>query len=215
LSVEWMLAQGAAPVPPGGAAIPHVTNGAIPRFPVGRCEGTLWCPSRRLARLVSFGNTGMRDCATPNSTRLLSANSRQEVGRYHHLGAPTSPLAAHIRPIIVPMPRRCSGAARADGFVPLEPGRRPLPDPATTFANSIISIPFAQCKSATNRDPARDCSYHVDSGPIISVWWGPYRRRSGPFCSAVSRLRIKGVTRARAGSRFGTDPHHAPLPAYE
>ena len=43
------------------------TNGAVLRFPVGRCEGTLYgALSRRLAGWVSFGNAGMRDCAMPN-----------------------------------------------------------------------------------------------------------------------------------------------------
>lgn len=37
-------------------------------FLVGRCEGTLdSAPFRRLAARVSFGNTGTRDFATPNS----------------------------------------------------------------------------------------------------------------------------------------------------
>jgi hypothetical protein len=31
-------------------------------------------PFRRLAELVGFGNRGMRDCATPNSTRFPWAN---------------------------------------------------------------------------------------------------------------------------------------------
>jgi hypothetical protein len=61
---------------PGGAhsgprgAVRHGTKGDVPRFPIGRCEGTLSsAPFRRLAELVGFGNRGMRDCATPNSTR--------------------------------------------------------------------------------------------------------------------------------------------------
>jgi len=47
------------------------TKGGVPRFPIGRCRETLGsAPFRRLAELVGFGNRGMRDCATPNSTRL-------------------------------------------------------------------------------------------------------------------------------------------------
>src|ERR1700730_5945549 len=43
--------------------------------------------------------------------------------------------------------------------------------------------------------------------PLSAFWWGPYRRRSGPSCSPDSRRRIKVVTPAGAGSRFGADSH--------
>src|SRR6516162_1031305 len=45
------------------------TKGVVPRSPVGRCGETLdSAPFRRLAELASFGDTGMRDFATLNST---------------------------------------------------------------------------------------------------------------------------------------------------
>jgi hypothetical protein len=61
------------------------TKGAAQCFPIGRCEGTLYgALSRRLAGLVSFGNAGMRDYATPNSTRLpLSERYPLGMGRSH------------------------------------------------------------------------------------------------------------------------------------
>jgi hypothetical protein len=52
-------------------ALRRGTKGGDLCFSIGRCEGTLGsAPFRRLAELVGFGNTGMRDCATPNSTPL-------------------------------------------------------------------------------------------------------------------------------------------------
>jgi len=62
---------------------------------------------------------------------------------------PTALAAAHIRPIIVPTPRRSSAAALADGFVPLESDRRPLPDPATSFANSRYFRPVRPKRPAS------------------------------------------------------------------
>ena len=54
----------------------HGMKGGVQCFPIGRCEGTLGsAPFRRLAELVGFGNTGMRDCATPNSTCLPLATA--------------------------------------------------------------------------------------------------------------------------------------------
>ena len=54
------------------------TKGGVLCFPIGRCEGTLGsAPFRRLAELVGFGNRGMRDCATPNSTALLLGERAQ------------------------------------------------------------------------------------------------------------------------------------------
>ena len=38
--------------------------------PSGVAKGRCGAPSRRPAGLVSFGSAGMRDCATPNPTRL-------------------------------------------------------------------------------------------------------------------------------------------------
>jgi hypothetical protein len=53
------------------AALVAGTKGGVPRFPIGRCEGTLYgARPRRLAGSVSFGTAGMRDCATPHSMRL-------------------------------------------------------------------------------------------------------------------------------------------------
>src|SRR5271168_2990269 len=88
----------------------------------------------------------------------------RDPGNYQrHRFAPDSPLegtgfepsvppalvAAHIRPIIVPTPRRSSAAALADGFVPLESDWRPLPDPATSFANSRYFRPVRPKRPAS------------------------------------------------------------------
>jgi hypothetical protein len=62
---------------------------------------------------------------------------------------PTALAAAHIRPMFVPTPRRSSAAALADGFVPLESDRRPLPDPATSFANSHYFRPVRPKRPAS------------------------------------------------------------------
>jgi hypothetical protein len=49
------------------------TKRADPRFLVRRCAGTPdSAPSRRLAGRVGFGNSGMRDCVTPNFPRPVA-----------------------------------------------------------------------------------------------------------------------------------------------
>jgi hypothetical protein len=61
---------------PCSPALRHGTKGIFRCFPIRRCEGTLGsAPFRRLAELVGFENTGMRDCATPNSTCLPLATA--------------------------------------------------------------------------------------------------------------------------------------------
>jgi hypothetical protein len=71
-------------------ALPPGTEGGVPPFPIGRCELTLGsAPFRRLAELVGFGNRGMRDCATPNSTRLpLSQRYAVGMADLIKIGAP-------------------------------------------------------------------------------------------------------------------------------
>jgi hypothetical protein len=63
----------------------------------------------------------------------------------------------------------------------------------------------AGCESAPNRDPARDWSYHIESMPIISVLVGSPSAPIGTPCHWILGHRIKVVTHAGAGSRFGAD----------
>jgi hypothetical protein len=64
------------------------------------------------------------------------------------------------------------------------------------------------CESAPNRDPARDWSYHIESMPIISVLVGSPSAPIGTPCHWILGHRIKVVTHAGAGSRFGADSQH-------
>jgi hypothetical protein len=51
------------------AGAPAWNEGCRSMFPSQALRrDAVWCPSRRLAGSVSFGNAGMRDFATPNST---------------------------------------------------------------------------------------------------------------------------------------------------
>jgi hypothetical protein len=57
--------------------------------PSGVAKGRCGAPSRRLAGLVSFGSAGMRDCATPNPTRLpLGQRYPVGMGRSHQDRSP-------------------------------------------------------------------------------------------------------------------------------
>jgi hypothetical protein len=79
-------------------------------------------------------------------------------------------VAAHIRPIIVPTPRRSSAAALADGFVPLDSDRRHSRIRLHRSRTLVFPSRFAQ------RDP------HSQVGPGVRIRFPPAasQERTGP-----------------------------------
>jgi hypothetical protein len=117
---------------------------------------------------------------------------------------PTALAAAHIRPMFVPTPRRSSAAALADGFVPLESDRRPLPDPATSFANSHYFRPVRPKRPAStsgtrssNPFSSSGESYKPDHSENFEATAQPWKQRGVAFRlePALRRLGSSGPRR--------------------
>jgi hypothetical protein len=91
---------------------------------------------KRISEILKFRGTRcqgsqvrIRLSAEGNPVRTLGSTDR-------------SSGSTHIRPIIVPRPRRCSTAALADGFVPLESDRRHCRIRLHRSRTLVISVPF-------------------------------------------------------------------------
>jgi hypothetical protein len=118
---------------------------------------------------------------------------------------PTALVVAHIRPIIVPTPRRSSAAALADGLVPLESDRRHCRIRLHRSRTLVISFPFCP------KRPASTCRTR-SSNPLSSSGESanprslamPVLRRGGSQLRRVNlrcRKRLVVLVGAAAGWR--------------
>jgi hypothetical protein len=112
---------------------------------------------------------------------------------------PTALVAAHIRPIIVPTPRRSSAAALADGFVPLESDRRHCRIRLHRCLTRACTLP--QGRSDSRKSPAHPstiCRHRNPKGGVVASAWSlqAFAAECSPFA-------------ARKGSRVTTTRRHA------
>ena len=148
---------------PGGTATGSASDSAKTRGSPARASHFIWCapskPSSCAPKKEAHKATDKGSNRRPSRPEpMFRIHLSPPASHWRPLFAPNMPMsfcrgsnrsAAPIRPIIVPTPRRSSAAALADGFVPFESDRRPLPDPPTSFANTRYFRPVRPKRPAS------------------------------------------------------------------
>jgi hypothetical protein len=137
-----------------------------------------------------------RNVRSPLGSARSTTGAHHPVWRFA-LDSPTRPLlvAAQIRAIIVPTPRRASAAALADGFVPLESDRLIARIRLYRSRTLIISVPFRPKRPASTGGTR-------SSNPLSSSRQSVSRRNSLSF---VEKPGFSAGVRAGAGGAVGRD----------
>ena len=135
-----------------------------------------------------------RNVRSPLGSARSTTGAHHPVWRFA-LDSPTRPLlvAAQIRAIIVPTPRRSSAAALADGFVPLESDRRHCRIRLHQSRTLVISVPFRPKRPASTGG-TRSSNPLCSSGQSVSRKISPPTSKTRAFPA-----RVRGGAGAQSG----------------